>query len=280
MWRACSSSEHCWQDDSTIQTGPREVSSPTCCSKQVQLQDQGFIQLVHEKLQGWELHSLWVTFSTAWLLMVKKFSEYSTWASLVFIYAPCLSSSNHAPLWRAHLCLLDTLPVGASKLLVGPHPSSFSWVGRRSHSCLSAEIYFIIGEARGYWKIQLLMIFKATELWKSFPHFLKAVKMSEVELRRPLLLLTPCAWESKAALGLSWAPWSGSEENLQALFYSYLDFLLAEDLYIVHLLNVINSLPLLSPSCPHYTWYHDSDWLPRQQHFNPGGTGKGTSEYM
>lgn len=104
--------------------------------------------------------------------------------------------------------------------------------------------------------------------------------MSEVELRRPLLLLTPCAWESKAALGLSWAPWSGSEENLQALFYWYLDFLLAEDLYIVHLLNVINSLPLLSPSCPHYTWYHDSDWLPRWQRFNPGGTGKGTSEYM
>lgn len=55
-------------------------------------------------------------------------------------------------------------PMGASRLLVGPHPSSFSWVGRGSHSCLSAEIYFIIGEARGYWKIQLLMISKATEL--------------------------------------------------------------------------------------------------------------------
>ena len=69
-------------------------------------------------------------------------------------------------------------------------PPSFSWLGRRSHSFLSNEIHFIIGEARGYWKIQLWMIFKATKLWKSFPYFLKAVTMSEVELRRLLLFDT------------------------------------------------------------------------------------------
>lgn len=54
----------------------------------------------------------------------------------------------------------------------------------------------------------------------------------------------PSTWESKAALSLSWVPWSGSvKKNLQALFFWYLDFLLLKDLYTVHLKNVIHSFP-------------------------------------
>lgn len=145
--------------------------------------------MVHEKLQGTAqplgnlLHCL-TSHSE------KVFHVFSLSVSC-WIYARCLSLPPTMHHCEEPISLLHTLPMGASRLLVGLPPNFFSGQGGCTHRFPSDETCFITGEGRRVTENAAVDYFQSHKTLEIIP-FLKAVKTSEVELRRPLLVLTPC----------------------------------------------------------------------------------------
>lgn len=196
-----------------------------------------------------------------------KFSEYSFWASLVWVYA-CTSLSLTVHHCEEPICLLHTLPLGA-RLTVGrspPQPLMALQVqpqfppmkyNRSKRVCENTSLdYFQFCHKT----VEIIFL-----LLKTSENFRSGAQKA------------PSTRESKAALSLSWAPWSGSVKDLQVLFFWYLDFLLSKDLYTVHWKNISNSLPFFPPHVS-ITPDTESDWLPKWPLSNPGDTGRGTCE--
>lgn len=124
------------------------------------------------------------------------------------------------------ICPLHTLPVGArltvghspplTALQVQPEFPLMKYNQRSKRVCENTSL----DDFQSHKTMEIISLLKTSENFRS-----GAQK-------------SPSTWESKAALSLSWAPWSGSVKNLQALFFWYLDFLLSKDLYTVHLRNI------------------------------------------
>lgn len=123
-------------------------------------------------------------------LMVKKYSVYSVWAFLAWIYACCLFHSHHAPLWRALLCLLHTLPMGASRLLVPPHPQVLR-AGQVPPQFPPRWNTFYNRRRKKAIENKAVDDFQSHKTLEIIPLLLQSWKMSEVEFRMPLLFLTP-----------------------------------------------------------------------------------------
>lgn len=147
-----------------------------------------------------------------------------------------LSSSHQAPLWRAHLSSSYPAPgcQQADWWWDTPRPS-LAWLCR----CSQFPLMKYNRRSKRVCENTSLDDFQSHKTVEIISLLLKSC-----ENFRSGAPKAPSTWESKAALSLSWVPWSGSvKKNLQALFFWYLDFLLLKDLYTVHLKNVIHSFP-------------------------------------
>lgn len=116
---------------------------------------------------------------------------------------------------------------------------SLSWLCRCSHNFLSWNLK---GEARRCVKNTSLDDFQSQKTVEIISLLLKISENFKSGAQK-----TFSTWKSKTTPSLSWAPWSGSVKDLQALFVWYLNFLLSKYLYTVHLKNEENSFPFFPP---------------------------------
>ena len=131
--------------------GPQEVSRPTPCSEQGDHWAQmGLLRALSNgsskppRMEG--IHLLWANLSQCLIILIVKiiFCVSSPFS----VYGCCLWLSCHARDWRAWLCLLTDLLLGAGRLLFDPHLRSLTCLWNTSVQSASSQICILLCQGK------------------------------------------------------------------------------------------------------------------------------------